>query len=237
MLKEFAQYLVSLKDNKTYEINGQTYSDRELCRIAPHVDRPNKITVNGLDSVVKLIQREYLGQQLPLFVRVATPRDIEVFTALDVMQGRNHLYVVECDAPKFQAGWREYDTAIIELRSMFIPNDGTEYLLDLLSRISKEDNVTTSDNGVTQQVEARSGIALKAKETIRPRVKLIPYRTFAEVEQPESEFLLRVDDDARIGLFEADGGTWKLNAKANIAGFLNSRLETLVKDGYVVVML
>ena len=27
MLKEFAQYLVSLKDNKTYDIHGDTYSD------------------------------------------------------------------------------------------------------------------------------------------------------------------------------------------------------------------
>ena len=26
MLKEFAQYLVSLKDNKTYNIHGDTYS-------------------------------------------------------------------------------------------------------------------------------------------------------------------------------------------------------------------
>ena len=27
MLKEFAQYLQSLKDNKIYTINGETYSD------------------------------------------------------------------------------------------------------------------------------------------------------------------------------------------------------------------
>lgn len=30
MLKEAIQYLVSLKDNKIYEINGETYSDRDL---------------------------------------------------------------------------------------------------------------------------------------------------------------------------------------------------------------
>ena len=35
MLKEFAQYLVSLKDNKTYNIHGDTYSDHDLVRIKP----------------------------------------------------------------------------------------------------------------------------------------------------------------------------------------------------------
>ena len=32
-------YLVSLKDNKTYNINGDTYSDHDLVRIKPHIDR------------------------------------------------------------------------------------------------------------------------------------------------------------------------------------------------------
>ena len=36
------------------------------------------------------------------------------------------------------------------------------------------------------------------------------------MEQPESEFLLRLDDDGNVGLFEADGGMWKK------AGALNS---------------
>ena len=41
MLKEALQYLVSLKDNKIYEINGDTYSDRELHRIDLHVAVPS----------------------------------------------------------------------------------------------------------------------------------------------------------------------------------------------------
>ena len=33
MLKDAIQYLVSLKENKIYDINGETYSDRELHRV------------------------------------------------------------------------------------------------------------------------------------------------------------------------------------------------------------
>ena len=243
MLKEFAQYLVSLKDNKTYEINGQTYSDNSLTRIPPYVPRPNRITVNGLASVAELISAEIdrlPTEALPVFVQICGARDINVFTGLDGDMKRDDLYFCTCDAPKFNPGWREYDKAIIELRSMFVPNEGTDYLLDLLSRISKEDGVTTMDNGLTQQVEARSGIALKTKESIKPRVALKPFRTFAEIDQPESEFLVRVDDDGNIGLFEADGGTWELAAKRGIMEYITddpSPLSSLVYERKVVVMM
>ena len=36
-----------------------------------------------------------------------------------------------------------------------MPGEGVDYLLDLLSRINKENGVTTRDNGVSQEVEAR----------------------------------------------------------------------------------
>lgn len=61
--------------------------------------------------------------------------------------------------------------------------------------MTNENSVSTNDNGVTQTVEARQGVALNAVVEIKPRVMLRPFRTFLEVEQPESEFLLRVDPD------------------------------------------
>lgn len=60
--------------------------------------------------------------------------------------------------------------------------------------------------------------------------------TFLEVEQPESEFLLRVDPDEGIGFFEADGGIWKLEAKKNIADYFLKNMGDLIDAGKVVVM-
>lgn len=236
MLKEAIQYLVSLKDNKTYTIHGDTYSDRELHRVAPHVDRPSKLTVNGLDSIVKLIRNEFSKLDCPIYLRIVSPRKVEVFGALDDVKGRDHLYEAICDAPEFQGGWREQEKAIIELRSAFIPNEGTEYLLGLLSRINKEDDVTTEDNGVSQTVSARQGVSLKCYEKVRNRIPLIPFRTFTEVSQPESEFILRLDENARVGLIEADGGYWKLVAKNNIKAYFEEKLKAQIESGHVVVM-
>ena len=64
-----------------------------------------------------------------------------------------------------------------------------------------------------------------------------PYRTFLEVEQPASDFLLRLDKGGRPALYEADGGAWKLEAKRNIAAYLGEQLADLVECGSVVVMI
>lgn len=238
MLKEFAQYLVSLKDNKTYTIHGDTYSDRELVRIAPHVDRPRQIQVNGLDSIVKLVRNEQdMMENYPIYIRVISPRKVEVFGTYDDTMTRDYLYEAICDAPDFKGGWRGHEGAIIELRSAFVPNEGTEYLLDLLSRISKDDSVTSEDNGVSQTVSARQGIALKSYEKVRSRILLSPFRTFTEIEQPESEFILRLDEDGRVGLIEADGGRWKLTAKASIAAYFEGALKEEIAGNRVVVMM
>lgn len=79
-------------------------------------------------------------------------------------------------------------------------------------------------------------VALNAVVEIKPRVMLRPFRTFLEVEQPESEFLLRVDPDEGIGFFEADGGIWKLEAKKNIADYFLKNMGDLIDAGKVVVM-
>ena len=149
---------------------------------------------------------------------------------------RNTLYRAKADAPGLRTGFRGREVALIELRSLCIPNEGTAYLLDLLSRMTNENSVSTNDNGVTQTVEARQGVALNAVVEIKPRVMLRPFRTFLEVEQPESEFLLRVDPDEGIGFFEADGGIWKLEAKKNIADYFLKNMGDLIDAGKVVVM-
>lgn len=236
MLAKLIDKIVQLKETKTFEIAGQTYTDGDLTRIPPHVDRPEVIKVSGLDSICKLIRTEIAKVNTTIMVHVANYKTVAVTTTYLEDFSRNLLYGAEADAPGLRTGWRENEDALIELRSLFIPNEGTEYLLDLLSRMTNENEVKTEDNGVTQTVQVRQGVALSAYATVKPRVKLQPFRTFLEVEQPESEFLLRVNADKGIALFEADGGIWKLEAKRNIANYFETHLADLIEAGKVVVM-
>lgn len=236
MLAKAIDKILSLKDNRTYEIGGHVYSDNPLTRIDPPIDRPKGIEVNSLDSICKLIRKEIEKVGTTVMVRVSGSRTVEVFTTYLDDFSRNQLYTAKADVPDVRAGWRDHESALIELRSLFIPGEGTAYLLDLISRMAKDDSVKSADNGVTQTITATSGISLKASVEVKPRVVLQPFRTFLEVPQPESEFLLRIDEDGQIGLFEADGGVWKLEAKSNIADYLERELADLINGGDVIVM-
>lgn len=237
ILAEFVEKIISLKDPKIIEVAGEQYSNQRFDRIKPHVNRPDRYSVSGLDSIVQLLHKEIDAVGGFAFVRVDGPGDVYVSTSYMPDMSRNLLYAATTDVPGFREGWREKEKAVIELRSLFVPGDGTKYLLDLLSKMSKDSGVTTSDNGVTQTVEARAGVSLKQNVDINPRVKLQPFRTFLEVDQPESEYLLRVDEEGRIGLFEADGGVWKLEAKRNVKEYLEKALADLISAGKAVVMM
>ena len=60
------------------------------------------------------------------------------------------------------------------------------------------------------------------------RVKLTPFRTFAEAVQPTSEYVFRVrggENGNTCALFEADGGFWKQEAIGNVKTWLGNQLK------------
>lgn len=237
MLKEMIEKLCELATPKTFEIDGSVYASKDLVHIQDKKTMPHNISVSGLDSICKLIRNEYDHVGLQIFVSVKDHRTVNVFTSLDGDEDRLQLYTCTADTPNVTFGrYMSYENAVIELRSLYIPNDGTSYLLNLLSSISNESKVTSTDNGVTQKVEAKAGIALNSMVKIEPRVTLQPFRTFIEVPQPESEFLLRVSGNGEIGLFPADGGVWKLEAARVIAAYFEKELADLIEKGIVVVI-
>ena len=235
MLEKAIQKIVALAENKTYEIDGQTYSDHALVHIPKKYDSPGLFELAGLDGIVKVVKTEIGRLNAPLIVRVTSPTYVDVFTTYREDMHRDRAYMARAEVPGFADGYCDHMETIIRLRSRFAANDGQGYLLKLLSRMNMEQDATTTDNGVTQTVTARQGISLNQLEVVKPIVKLRPYRTFLEVEQPESEFLLRIDDKGRVGLFEADGGAWKLQAKQNVLAYIEANLADEVAAGRVVV--
>lgn len=243
MLKEFIEHIQKTTQPLIQQVGDSTFaigSDGSAEEIRPTIDRPDTLPLHSLEALVKMVQTEAANMAAPLYITVPNHLTVRCFGQPDpdTRYFRQVYYEAKAtDVPGFQDGFRDQEKAIIELRSRFAPGEGVEYLLDLLSRISKENGVITNDNGVSQTVEARQGIALKTMEHIKPRVPLRPFRTFQEVEQPESEFLLRMDEEGNIGLFEADGGMWKLTARQTVKAFLEAQLANLVTSGAVFIAL
>lgn len=101
----------------------------------------------------------------------------------------------------------------------------------------KEENVrNTGDNGFSQAVTMQTGITSVDDVIVPNPVKLAPYRTFLEVEQPTSEFVFRMKDGPRAALFEADGGVWRNVAIHNIKNYLLEAFkEEIENDNFIVI--
>ena len=241
MIKEALQYLVSLKANQTYKIDELTYSDHELHRIDPPRYYKKRLEFGSLDAIVKMIRNEMEDYEaseggLPVFIHIRDFDEVEVFTRPDLTETREIPYSASCNDANFEPGWRSQDKAIIELKSRFLPTEDTEYLINLISRINNDQGVRSEDNGVSQTVTVKSGVALMSTEKVKSRLKLQPFRTFREVDQPISEFILRLDEQKGVGIFEADGGIWKMEAKDKIKSYFDYKLSREVDEGQVVVM-
>ena len=101
--------------------------------------------------------------------------------------------------------------------------------------VTHQAEVKVNDDGFTQNITAKAGIARIAQVDLPNPVTLQPYRTFIEVEQPESQFVLRVKADPndttepiRCALFPADGNRWKAEASQNIKEYLETETDIAI---------
>lgn len=238
MLKEAIEKIVSLAAPSTYEIQGETYADRSLEQIRPEIDEPLSTTMHSLEGIVKVLTEEIDLVNNPVFVQVRGYDCVEVYTAMDISK-RYKRQCIYTAIPSDVPGWEPetkmpFEQAAIALQTRFQESPDRGYALQLLSQITCGGKVTYNDNGIATNVVTQKGIQLQEQAAIRPLIKLRPYRTFQEVDQPESMFLIRIDERG-ISFIEADGGMWKLTARATIKKYFEDNLSALIDGGKVVV--
>lgn len=227
-------------ETKIIEVNGEKYSTRQMYKVEKPYYGPMRIALNTLDSLVDIVKVELTKAQLPLFVRVTSPTKVDVFTTYkDKEEKCKRDYIYECTAELpdiITDRFIEYESFIIALMSKFVENEDSLYTLNLLSNVTDSNSVTSSDNGLSQSVQAKKGIVMIDNVLIKPIVNLIPFRTFLEVEQPASNFLLRLKEGGGVAIFEADGGAWKLEAKRKTQEYLQLKFKDDIENGSVIVI-
>lgn len=107
----------------------------------------------------------------------------------------------------------------------FVPSDNLDKVLALVGNLKKEQGMHLADDGVSQRVTVQTGVATVGEVTVKNPVTLTPYRTFREVRQPSSPFVLRVNADGEAALFTGDDAAWKLEAVRNVTEYLREALE------------
>lgn len=131
----------------------------------------------------------------------------------------------KANVPEITFGrYMDTETFNTMLLSMFIETQARADLFKVIKSMTKEQNLNTTDDGVSQVITVKQGVSLASNVQFQNPVPLKPMRTFTEIEQPESNFTLRVNEDAQAALFEADGGAWKNEAVKKIKDYLNRNL-------------
>lgn len=227
MIKSALEYLVKLGQVKTLEINGQVYSTDSLYHVSSPKVNPMKVnTLNGLIDYIKSdFDKEYFRGNL---IHVASYDEVRLISNILYDAGREGYIVADALQPEFSFG-RFYgiENFIIAMQSCFIRNEDASKILKVVGNIKEENIRQLGDDGVTQSVTAKAGIATVAEVPVPNPVALAPYRTFIEIEQPESSFVFRMrsgDQGPECALFEADGGAWRLEAMKRIKEYLETEL-------------
>ena len=238
MLKEAIEKIVELSYPLIWQEGEHTYacySDGPQ-ELRPRIDEPEALLVNSLDALVHLI-RHPDGFISDLFVSVESYKSVSVFGPLEKenrWQRKRFYLATAADVPGWESEKRlPFDQAAVALMTRFQENEDRKYALRLLSQITTGAKVTYADNGIATTIVTAKGVGLSENTTIRPLVRLRPYRTFQEVEQPEGIFLIRIDERG-ITFTEADGGMWKLTARNTVKAWLQEQLQDLP---HVTVML
>ena len=231
MIKKALEYIVGMSEPQVLEINGETYSDKGLHRIC-HNPKAQSIELTTLTSLVEYIKAGIDTMDDKMIIHVSSPECVRLYSMLDLDRVREYLVEVNAQIPEFRYGrYMDHESFLIALQSKFIPNDDRELLLKFTGTVENGTVSQYGDDGVTQKATIKTGIASKGEAVVPNPVRLRPFRTFVEVEQPESAFVFRMrqdsDDGVECAVFEADGGAWKNAAMENIKKYLQLELSDL----------
>ena len=231
MIKEALQYIVGMSAPSIKEIGGHTYSDKHLHYIA-HNPKASSIEMTTLSSLVEYIKANIDTMSEQMIVHVTNPTRVELYSQLDNERVREYLVEVNAQVPEFRYGnYMDHESFLIALQSKFIPNNDRDLLLKFAGTVENGTLAQYGDDGVTQKATVKTGIASKGDVIVPNPVKLRPFRSFVEIEQPESSFVFRMREGANgeiaCAIFEADGGAWRNVAMKNIKEYLRFELADL----------
>lgn len=240
MLEKALRYIVGLNKANEIYFNGGTFVDKQMTQLK--TPKFPTLEVNTLESVVTYLrkikdERMYEGFS-PTIVHIVDATTVELKNVAVPAEGRRDCMVrAKAEVPDFLYGqFYDAESFNIGMQSKFTETEDKGTILQVVGNLKEDAVRTLTDDGVSQVTAVRTGVATVADVKVPNPVVLRPFRTFIEVEQPESKFIFRMREGGKCALFEADGGAWKLEAKRNILNFLKENLQEEIESGKVVLI-
>lgn len=242
MLKSLFEYVVGLSKANMVNIDGTVFTDKPLH--LPEMPAIETLLTDNLSSIVNFIKNagdadlNYLDDTVQKIIHVEDAGKVNLYSSVcNEYMDRQKFMTAEWAGNKFPFGqFMDAEKFNILLQTCFMETDDLKVTQQVVGNLRDEAVQNYGDDGVSQSVTIRTGIATVGQVRVPSPAKLRPYRTFLEVEQPASLFILRMREGGQCALFEADGGLWRETARKNIRNYFEYELEKMVSEHKVVIL-
>jgi len=230
MIKAGIEKILELAKVERFLVGEREYitANGTTTAIRPPVQK--SFQVGSLTAIANYFSKNPDGLHLAdIIVHVESPVKVRLMSSVVLPWIDRHAYLDAESSPKAFPFGRPMDVEnfIVSLQTFFVPTETTKALQKLVSSLSDQSAVDYTDDGIGQQVTAKTGIARVGTVDVPNPVRLAPYRTFHEIAQPESAFVFRISKGNQgplCVLHEADGGNWEQEAVEAIRGWLAEKL-------------
>lgn len=216
-------------ETKTIDLNERRYVTRQVFN--PPADAlPQVLEIHTLSGLCDFVKQHKPAEDIAL-IHVCDEDTVHVCGNLEGFNRQRPLYARAhpIELPEMRFGrFQQVEDFIIWLQTAFIPSEPVGKILSIVGNLRDENVQTATDDGVTQTVTTRKGVALGQQTTIQNPYSLAPIRSFSEIQQPESPFILRLKQQEKglplVGLFEVGDGKWRLEAISLIFTFIEKQV-------------
>lgn len=245
MTKEAIQYLIEQginPENRLINFDEDRWltfnNNGDAKEILPKIfNAEESLVINTLSGFVNYVKSNLDRENQPLIVHVKDESTVYLKGLLDIDGSRETLAEARAIIPRFNFNYfMEMEEFNIALQSKFVTNVHQEILLQVVGNVSEENVKNVGDDGISQAVTINQGVATKVDVKVPNPVELAPYRTFLEVNQPESQFIFRMKDGPHGAIFEADGGAWRNQAIVNIREYLKEQLSEEIEAKRITIL-
>lgn len=229
-----------VEQNQTITIDGVIYTKGKFDAIdIRHPDRPGYLEGSTLTSLVDYLKANVekidFAQLMIQVVDYKHVRLLERFTGDDKARTEYFRSVMDGSLQSYRFGeFIGVEEFIIKTRALFQPTDDLETVVAIVSKVVAQDEIAAADDGVSQTIQVKKGVSGALSQGVQTKgvYELRPFRTFRELQQPASKFILRLKamdgELPRVALFDAEGESWKYNAMLDVRDYLVKALELTV---------
>lgn len=235
MLKEAIEKLIDLTNGSVLSAHGKAYSRHELRQLPSPRPTAKPLEFHSLTGMIDYLQEGMDGTRAPGYALVVeSPTKVDLVSKVEGEFRQREVLAssLAVVADGFRCGqYHDIETFVTALQACFVPDEQTALVLQVVGNIAQEGVQTLADDGVSQVVTARAGLTRVANLKVPNPVTLRPFRTFQEIAQPASKFVLRLQGKGselpKAGLFEVADNQWRREAIVGVGDYLAQQLDAL----------